>query len=163
GQQNTVWQLWTPNKALGLTGIRAAYAIAPLGAEAAIEKLNQLCPSWPIGAHGFAMLQAWVHPETQIWLADSLKVLRGWKARQVAAIESLGWVCLPSDANFFCVRPVLPPSRDLPTLLAVLRGQRIKLRDTASFGLSGHVRVSVQAPEAQAVLFQALMAHSSKN
>ena len=25
------WQLWTPNKALGLTGVRAAYAIAPPG------------------------------------------------------------------------------------------------------------------------------------
>jgi histidinol-phosphate aminotransferase len=28
-QRNRVWQLWTPNKAMGLTGIRAAYAIAP--------------------------------------------------------------------------------------------------------------------------------------
>ncbi len=29
-----VWQLWTPNKVLGLPGIRAAYAIAPVGAQA---------------------------------------------------------------------------------------------------------------------------------
>jgi histidinol-phosphate aminotransferase len=26
---DAVWQLWTPNKALGMTGVRAAYAIAP--------------------------------------------------------------------------------------------------------------------------------------
>jgi histidinol-phosphate aminotransferase len=26
-----LWQLWTPNKALGLTGVRAAYAMAPQG------------------------------------------------------------------------------------------------------------------------------------
>ncbi|MDP1568244.1 MAG: aminotransferase, partial [Polaromonas sp.] len=31
----------------------------------------------------------------------------------------------------------------------------IKLRDTASFGLTGHVRLSVAAPAAQAALQQA--------
>ncbi|MES2943598.1 MAG: aminotransferase, partial [Pseudomonadota bacterium] len=40
--------------------------------------------------------------------------------------------------------------------LAALRVQGIKLRDTASFGLPGHVRVSVQAPAAQDLLRQAL-------
>ena len=54
----TVWQLFTPNKALGLTGVRAAYAIAPLGADADVRVLEQLCPSWPVGAHGVALLQA---------------------------------------------------------------------------------------------------------
>ena len=154
-QLSRVWQLFTPNKALGFTGIRAAYAIAPLGDEVAIEKLNQLCPSWSIGAHGVAMLQAWVQTEAQSWLADSLEVLRGWKERQIAALESLGWVCLPSEANFFCAKPALPPGQDLPHLLAALRGRGIKLRDTASFGVPGHVRVSVQAPKVQDVLRQA--------
>ena len=157
-QSSRVWQLFTPNKALGLTGIRAAYAIAPVGAAGAIDNLNQLCPSWPIGAHGVAMLQAWVQTEAQSWLAESLEVLRGWKKRQIAALESVGWVCLPSQANFFCATPALPPGHDLPDLLAALRGRGIKLRDTASFGLAGHVRVSVQAPAAQDVLCQALTA-----
>ena len=31
------WQLWTPNKALGLTGIRGAYVIAPAEAPCAVE------------------------------------------------------------------------------------------------------------------------------
>ncbi|MEF9944598.1 MAG: aminotransferase class I/II-fold pyridoxal phosphate-dependent enzyme, partial [Burkholderiaceae bacterium] len=31
---DSAWQLCSPNKACGLTGVRAAYAIAPLGAEA---------------------------------------------------------------------------------------------------------------------------------
>ena len=30
-RRDRVWQLWTPNKALGLTGVRAAYAITPRG------------------------------------------------------------------------------------------------------------------------------------
>ena len=66
--QNT-WQLWTPNKALGLTGIRAAYAITPLDDQGGAQAMDQICPSWPVGAHGVAMLQAWTRPEVQAWLA----------------------------------------------------------------------------------------------
>lgn len=151
-QLQTVWQLWTPNKALGLTGIRAAYAIAPVGVGEAVSQLDQLSASWPVGAHGVALLQAWTDPGVQAWLAASLCTLRGWKARQSALCESMGWTCLPSDANFFCASPALPDGLTLAQALAQLRRHGIKLRDTASFGLPGHVRVSVQPPLAQDAL-----------
>ncbi|MDW5444800.1 aminotransferase class I/II-fold pyridoxal phosphate-dependent enzyme [Polaromonas sp. SM01] len=146
------WQLWTPNKALGLTGVRAAYVIAPLGADEAVIQLERLAPSWPVGAHGVAMLQAWTTPAVQTWLADSLGSLRDWKTRQIALCESLGWTCLPSEANFFCARPALSPAMNLQQVLSELRAQGIKLRDTTSFGLPGHVRISVLAPAAQDTL-----------
>lgn len=149
------WQLWTPNKALGLTGVRAAYAIAPVHADEAVAQLESLAPSWPVGAHGVAMLQAWTAPEMQAWLAGSLATLREWKARQVALCEALGWTCLPSEANFFCARPALPPTLSLQHALDQLRAHGIKLRDTTSFGLPGHVRVSVLAPAAQDALHNA--------
>jgi histidinol-phosphate aminotransferase len=145
-----VWQLWTPNKALGLTGVRAAYAIAPLGAEDKVAALERLCPSWPVGAHGVALLQAWVQPDVQAWLAASLLTLQAWKDRQITLLERLGWHCLPSDANFFCARPAL--SCDLTQL----RAEGIKLRDTTSFGLPGHVRLGVLPPDAQEALLMAL-------
>ena len=153
-QLQSIWQLWTPNKALGLTGVRAAYAIAPQGAEEAVFALDQLSPSWPVGAHGAALLQAWTFSDVQAWLANSLATLRDWKARQISLCESLGWLCLPSDANFFCARPALPQGLSLESALTRLRQQGIKLRDTASFGLSGHVRVSVQPPATQDALCQ---------
>jgi histidinol-phosphate aminotransferase len=154
-QHNSVWQLWTPNKALGLTGVRAAYAIAPLGQEGSAAALEQLCPSWPVGAHGEAMLQAWMGGEAQDWLAASLKTLREWKTRQITVCESLGWRCLPSEANFFCAQPALPGSLGLQEALAALRTQGIKLRDTTSFGLPGHVRLGVQPPAVQDALHNA--------
>jgi histidinol-phosphate aminotransferase len=43
----------------------------------------------------------------------------------------------------------------LPQVLAELRTQGIKLRDTTSFGLPGHVRISVQPPAAQDALHNA--------
>lgn len=149
--QNT-WQLWTPNKALGLTGVRAAYAIAPADQADAAAALEQLCPSWPVGAHGVAMLQAWTTGEAQDWLAASLETLRAWKARQISLCESLGWKCLPSEANFFCAQPALPEGLSLQQALAALRAQGIKLRDTTSFGLPGHVRLGVLPPAAQDAL-----------
>ena len=141
-----VWQLWSPNKALGLTGVRAAYVIAPLDSEAMAATLERLCPSWPLGAHGVALLQAWVQPEVQAWLAQSLHTLSDWKAMQTSMLKELGWTCLPSVANFFCARP--PHALDLNAVRAV----GIKLRDTTSFGLPGHVRLSVQPPAAQEAL-----------
>jgi histidinol-phosphate aminotransferase len=154
-QLKTTWQLWTPNKALGLTGVRAAYAIAPLGQADNAAALEQLCPSWPVGAHGEAMLTAWAGREAQDWLAASLQTLREWKARQLDLCESLGWRCLPSEANFFCAQPALPEGLSLQQALAALRAQGIKLRDTASFGLPGHVRLSVQPPAVQDALHNA--------
>ncbi|MFM9900194.1 MAG: aminotransferase class I/II-fold pyridoxal phosphate-dependent enzyme [Polaromonas sp.] len=149
---HTVWQLHTPNKALGLTGVRAAYAIAPPGAEGDVQALDQLCPSWPVGAHGVALLQAWVQPGVQAWLAQSLQTLRSWKAQQIHLCESLCWPCLPSDTNFFCTQPDLPSGMTLAQALADLRAQGIKLRDTTSFRLPGHVRLGVLPPLAQHAL-----------
>jgi len=153
------WQLWTPNKALGLTGVRAAYVIAPAGQEVLVAQLEQLAPSWLVGAHGVTMLQAWVRADVQAWLAASLPTLREWKARQLALCESLGWTCLPSEANFFCARPVLPEAMSLQNALGQLRKQGIKLRDTTSFGLPGQVRVGVLPPEAQNALGKAWSLH----
>ena len=149
-QRDRVWCLWTPNKALGLTGVRAAYAIAPLHADAAVQSLQALAPSWPVGAHGVAMLHNWVQADTQVWLAQSRSLLQVWKQRQLAALKDLGWDGLPSLANFFCARA--PMDIDLPAL----RAAGIKLRDAASLGLPGFFRLAVLPPAAQDALFAQL-------
>lgn len=148
-----VWQLWTPNKALGLTGIRAAYVIAPVGAQAACLQLNALCPSWPIGSHGVAMLMAWTEAQVQVELAQGRITLLDWKQRQIQLCERLGWQCLPSETNFFVAKPPLL-IRDHH--VEAWRKRGIKLRDCASFGLPNHWRMSVQPLGAQDALAQAL-------
>lgn len=150
------WQLWTPNKALGLTGVRAAYAVAPEGADGDVQALQALAPSWAVGAHGVALLQAWVQPGVQRWLVHSLDVLRDWKQRQLTLCLDLGWaVHAGSLANYFCAQPACA---DLPAALAALRVSGVKLRDTTSFGLPGGVRMGVLAPGAQDALRQAWLA-----
>jgi histidinol-phosphate aminotransferase len=147
-QLDRVWQLWSPNKALGLTGVRGAYAIAPAGADTA--KLDALAPSWPLGAHGVALLLAWCEPQVQQWLEASRASLREWKARQQVLCRDLGWSVQPSDANFF-----VASAPRLAEALPRLREQGVQLRDCASFGLPGNVRLSVQPPEAQDALARA--------
>ena len=158
-QMDAVWQLWTPNKALGMTGVRAAYAIAPLHVDLQqLQTLRDLAPSWVVGAHGVAMLQAWVTAEVQQWLAGSLNTLRDWKALQLALCERLGWQVVDGhQANYFVAR--MPLAADEMTLkLQALRGQGIKLRDCASFGLPGAVRLGVLPLASQTALEQAWLA-----
>lgn len=157
-----VWRLITPNKALGLTGVRAAYAIAPEAPDAPLlDRLHLLAPSWPLGAHGVALLQAWCTQEAQAWL-DACRVrLRRWKARQVERLQAAGWQVLPSDANFLVARPAGQGGAALrsdafQTLLAGLRQRGIKLRDCTSFGLPGWARLAVAPPRAQDALLRAL-------
>lgn len=145
-----VWQLWSPNKALGLTGVRAAYAIAPVGAEADVLALNALAASWPIGVHGEAMLQAWTLAETQQWVAQSRPRLAQWLRALRETLQNHGWTCAPTDTPYFCAKPPLPLDA------RVLRRQGIKCRDATSFGLPGWWRWSAQSPEALAALDAAL-------
>ena len=166
-QRDQVWQLYSPNKALGLTGIRGAYAIAPSEKKSNISsyflklRLQQLAASWPVGAHAHTMLSAWTEPETQAWLAQSLLSLAYWKAQQIQVCEHLGWRVLSSDANFFCVFPYDQHSSkklsNYSTELAqYLRLHGIKVRTTDSFGLAHHFRLGVRSPEAQAALLHAV-------
>ncbi|MDO9006435.1 MAG: aminotransferase class I/II-fold pyridoxal phosphate-dependent enzyme [Aquabacterium sp.] len=143
------WQLCSPNKALGLTGVRAGYVIAPVD-DVRIDgvSVQALAPSWVLSAEGVAMLQAWHQPGTQAWLARSREMLALWMSAQQTALTRLGWHCLPSVVPFMLARPSQPVNS--------LRSHGIKLRDATSFGLPGWVRLSAQAPHAQQALFQAL-------
>jgi histidinol-phosphate aminotransferase len=151
--RDAVFQLVSPNKALGLPGVRAAYAIAPKGLDdIAIwcEALAAAEPSWPIGAHGVALLEAWVDDSTQQWLAEQRPRLFDWKRALVQLLHAFGAEVLPSVTPFLCAR--LPAGVSPQTL----RTCGIAVRDTGSFGLPGWVRLSAQPPASLDALRQAL-------
>jgi histidinol-phosphate aminotransferase len=154
-QRDAVFQLVSPNKALGLPGIRAAYAIAPRedgtrDVAAWCAALAETEPSWPIGAHGVALLEAWAGEPTQQWLAAQRPRLREWKRTLVQLLEAAGAAVCSSVTPFVCAR--------LPTGASpqALRNCGVGVRDAASFGLPGWVRLSAQPPAAQEALRQAL-------
>lgn len=156
------WQVWTPNKALGMTGVRAAYALAPASeaGQADAAALQALAPSWVVGAHGVALLEAWTTAGVQQWLDASRAQLAQWKAAQIALCRDFGWEVLPGSlANYFVARWPLAEQAAMPARLAWLRrAHGIKLRDATSFGLAGAVRLGVLPPASQQALAQAWQA-----
>lgn len=137
------WQLMCPNKALGHTGVRAAYLIAPEGC-AFGHRMQQLAASWVLSAEGQVLLMQLHRPEIQAWLADSRAQLRRWSVQQREMLASLGWQQRESCTPFWLARPPAP--------LPELRAHGIKLRDASSFGLPGWVRVATLPPQSQLAL-----------
>ena len=160
--REAVFQLHGPNKALGLPGVRAAYAIAPSDGRhgdvgAWCDALAEAEPSWPIGAHGVAMLEAWTADTTQHWLAEQRALLRGWKRTLVQCLRDFGAEVQSSVTPFVCAR--LPAGATTQTL----RNCGVGVPDAASFGLPGWVRLSAQPPaslQALGRVLQELRDHS---
>ncbi len=152
------WQSFSPNKALGLTGVRAGYLLAPAQVRAdVLAQLLALAPSWVLSAEGQALLLANDLPAVQSWLAQSRTTLRLWQSAQRAELARLGWQQATSVTPFWLARP--PGSvLDVRLRLSALREVGIKLRDASSFGLAGWVRMSAQAPQARAALLEAARA-----
>jgi histidinol-phosphate aminotransferase len=144
------WQLHCPNKALGHTGVRAAYLIAPQ-ANALRDRLQSLAASWVLSAEGQVLLMQLHRPEIQAWLADSRAQLRLWTAQQREMLAALDWQQRESCTPFWLARPAsaLPNLREL-------RSRGIKLRDASSFGLPGWVRIASLPPQSQLVLMESL-------
>lgn len=144
------WQLHCPNKALGLTGVRAAYLLAP-AEDAWWARLLSLAPSWVLAAEGEALLQHWHHSSTLEWLDCSRRQLHDWSAALQQQLARLGWTQQPSVTPFWLARPPGGLPMDL-------RSRGIKLREAASLGRPGWWRIAAQPPDSQQALLQALQA-----
>jgi histidinol-phosphate aminotransferase len=143
------WRLICPNKALSLTGVRAAYLLAPASSPLA-EHARSVAPSWVLSSEGVALLMHWHSAETQQHLRQVRSQLTVWRDTQHDLLADMGWQQRPTGTNFWLAKP--PQSG----LLLPLRERGIKLRDANSFGLPGWVRLSTQSPQAQLALQSAL-------
>ncbi|ALT76094.1 pyridoxal phosphate-dependent aminotransferase [Paucibacter sp. KCTC 42545] len=148
------WRLHCPNKALGLTGVRAAYLLAPAQADRLLAHAQAVAPSWVLSSEGCALLMHWHSEDTRRHLSEVRGVLRGWQAAQQQMLAELDWQQTPSCSNFWLARP--SQALCLQRLRNNHNNGGIKLRDAQSFGLPDWVRLSVQPPESQAALRAAL-------
>jgi histidinol-phosphate aminotransferase len=147
------WQLWSPNKACGLTGVRGAYALAPAHRLDAAHGLRGLAPSWVLGADGAAMVSAFASVEAADLLAAQRQAMAVWRGDWIAALRVRGWVVGDGVTPFLLARP--PGSAALaPLWHAAWRQRGFKLRDAASFGLRGWVRVGISAPAVRGALME---------
>ena len=146
------WQLWSPNKACGLVGVRAAYAIAPKGEEGAAQALRARAPSWVCGADGVAMLTAFASEAAQDELAAQRATLARWRLQLAEALRGADWEmqAARSVTPFLIARPAAHAAPlDAPRF-------GLRLRDCTSLGLPGWWRLSAQPPAALDALAAAL-------
>lgn len=159
--RDAVFVLHSPNKALGLVGVRGAYAIAPLEARYDVgdwcDALEAATPSWPLSSHAEGMLHAWATPAVQDWVRESRTTLVDWKRALLNLLSERGFASQASVVPFLVTRPPRP----VPA--AHLRTFGVAVRDAASFGLPGWWRVCAQTPAALRALSAALDAVSSTN
>ncbi|RTH03504.1 aspartate aminotransferase [Thermus scotoductus] len=144
--QKAFW-LYSPNKAHGLTGVRAGYLVGPVD----ITPFQHLAPSWPVSVHGEALLLGHLDPGAQTWLAESKWELFRLRRLLAQGLRGLGLEVRESPANFLLVRV----GRAKEVALA-LRERGLRVRDCTSFGLREWLRLSAQKEEAIRALLAAL-------
>lgn len=140
-------RLHAPNKAFGLTGLRAAYAVTP----ADFPALDLLAPSWVIGPAGVAFLAATVTPPAQTWLAECRPVLAEWRRALAEGAAAQGLPVRESPANFLLARV-----GDAAAVTRRLRADGLRVRDCGSFGLPAWIRLAAAPPPWQDALLAAL-------
>jgi histidinol-phosphate aminotransferase len=142
-----VFQLYSPNKAHGLTGVRAGYLVAPLD----LTPFRHLAPSWPVSVYGEALLRGHLDPRAQAWLRESRKELHRLRRLLAQGLRALGLEVRESPANFLLVRV-----GKATQVARALRERGLRVRDATSFGLPEWLRLSAQREEAIEALLEAL-------
>lgn len=143
----TFWQLYAPNKAHGMTGIRAGYLIAT-------EDLNDFrnaAPSWVLSVHGEIFLRSAIQSESQKWVQETREFLWEWRDQLRSQIQELELQQQWSQANFGLVNV-----GNATAVTQALRQQDIRVRDCTSFGLPEWIRISAQGVDAQQGLINAM-------
>jgi len=141
------FRLYAPNKAFGLTGLRAAYVIPPR----AEPSLAWLAPSWVIDPAAEAFLRACIEPAAVQWLAACRPQLASWRTDLARGLDATGIAVRESPATFLmaCVGQATAVTRGL-------RKRGLRVRDASCFGLPEWIRVVAAPPPVQKELLATL-------
>jgi histidinol-phosphate aminotransferase len=143
----SAWQLWAPNKAHGVTGVRAGYVLAPPTDATHLRA----APSWVVSAHGEAFLGCLPDPDARRWVRDTRRTLWCWRDALAAELRALDLDVEVGVANYLLVHV-----GDAAATARRLRATGVGVRDATSFGIPTALRLSAQPPAARAALCAAL-------
>jgi histidinol-phosphate aminotransferase len=133
-------------KDYALAGLRLGYAFGP---KPVIDALVRVRPPWSVNAlaqaAGVAALGDREH------LCDSMRKLRQAKRTLVAGLNALGLRPVPSATHYFLLW-----ADEGRAFRRALMSKQILVRDCASFGLPGYVRIATRMPEENARLLAAI-------
>jgi len=125
----------TLSKAYSLAGLRFGYAIAQ---PHVVEQMVKVKDSYNCDA--VSIVAATAALADQESARKSWDYIRAERSRLIGELESLGWTCLPSQANF--ILATVPGGRGREAYLG-LKDQGILVRWFADPALAGYLRISV--------------------
>jgi histidinol-phosphate/aromatic aminotransferase/cobyric acid decarboxylase-like protein len=138
------WALGSLTKAFACPGLRVGFAVAP--DPDAADAVRRARPEWAVGSLACALLPDLLATADPPGWTSAIARARGELA---AVLASHAWRPLPSDAPWLLVP-------DAAGLRDALARHAVVVRDCASFGLAGHVRIAVPDGDGLARLDQAL-------
>jgi histidinol-phosphate aminotransferase len=141
------WLLHSPNKAFGLTGLRAAYVICP---EPDLL-LEHLAPAWVLDVAGAAFLEASVGDPALAWLDRVRPKLHRLRRETAELFRARGCEVAESPANFLMTRV-----GEVSRYCASLAQRGVCVRDAGTFGMPGWIRVAGAPAEARLALAECL-------
>ena len=137
----------------GIPGVRVGYLLA---APALCSALEASRPAWTTSA--FAQAAVVASCSCAGFVAESRARLLVDRRELAADLEALGFRTLPSRATF-----LLAEAPDISRLrVRLLAGHHILVRDCASFGLPGYMRLGAKPSAARARLLEALRAEGRR-
>lgn len=137
-----------------LAGVRAGFAVGP---EAVVAALERARPPWPVSTMAQAAAVAAFSDAGLAHVAETLPRLRFERELLEAAFARLRLPTVRTATHFF-----VAAVGDAAALAARLREEHaIRVRDCASFGLPGHLRVAARTPPENNALVAALEAACS--
>lgn len=129
-------------KLLACPGLRVGYV---LGEPAFIRTCRERQPAWSLNGLAAAALPDLLEP---LDIARDCEMVRSLREKLTVVLEGHGLIPRPSDANWVLV--------DAPNLRDELATEGIVVRDCASFGLAGVMRIAVPNEEGITRLDRAL-------
>jgi histidinol-phosphate aminotransferase len=135
----------TFSKAHGLCGLRVGYAVGGAGWVRAIDAVRQ-----PFNTNALAQAAALQSFRRQSELDRRVRATVQERAILAGELAQEGWELVPSEANFLLARPPAALGHGPEVHLALLR-LGVIVRDGASLGCPGRLRISVGTADEHAV------------
>ena len=146
----------TFSKAYGLAGLRVGWGYGPSDVVGAMDRIRS-----PFNVNLPAQAAALAALGDDAFLERSRDLVHAERPRLAEALERLGLVVAPSQANFVLVRFPAEPGRTAAEAEAALAVQGILVRGLAGYGIGAGLRITVGLPEHNAKVVEVLAAFLS--
>ena len=128
----------TLSKSHALAGLRVGYAIGDVALIEALDRVKNSFNSYPLDR--LAIVGASAAIEDRAWFEKARHAVMNSRETLVAQLQALGFVVLPSAANFIFARH---PQHDAAQLAAGLRQQKVIVRHFKLPRIDQHLRISI--------------------